>query len=199
MCLVTNMIEPDIAAKDITCYKVIRKDMTSLYFNEFEWELGKIYTSWMEAFENPIDNEIHQAFHSYESLEGLKEAYYMVTEPCLTVKCTIPKGSKFYRGKHDYIEGYASNQLIINEVMGVKELYPDFDWDNYPYKEGQVIKHKSLQDNTWKDYQITNIQPSPIKKNRIDLIGENRDTLDLACIVTEFDGVAWVSDWETLE
>jgi len=194
MCLVTIMVKPAVAEKDIICYKIIRKNMTSLYYNEFEWELGKKYTSWIE--ENPNDNEIHQAFHSFESLEGLKDAYYMVTEPCLTVKCTIPKGSKFYRGKHDYIEGYASNQLIINEVIGAKELYPDFDWNKYPYKEGQVIMHKSLYDNEWKNYQITNIQLSPIKKNRIDLIGENRDTLDLACIVTTFDGVTWHTDWE---
>lgn len=196
MCLITNMTEPAVAAKDITCYKVIRKDMTSLYFNEFKWEFGKMYTSWIESFKNPFDNEIHQAFHSYKSLEGLKDAYYMVTEPCLAVKCTIPSGSRFYRGKHDYIEGYASNQLIINEVVGIKELYPDFDWDNYPFKEGQMIKHKAFHDKKWENYQITNIQLSPLSNYRVDLIAEHRDTLNLACIITKFDGMAWVTDWK---
>lgn len=196
MCLVTSMTEPAVAAKDITCYKVIRKDMSSLYFNEFKWEFGKKYISWIEPFKSPFDNEIHQAFHSFESLEGLKDAYYMVTEPCLAVKCTIPKGSEFYRGKHDYIEGYASNQLIMNEVIGIKELYPDFDWDKYPYKEGQVIKHKVFKDKGWENYQITNIQLSPLDNHRVDLIGENSDTLDLACIVTKFDGKTWQTEWE---
>ena len=196
MCLITNMIEPAVAAKDIICYKVIRQDMTSLYYNEFKWEFGKIYTSWIEPFKYPTDNEIHQAFHSYATLEGLKDAYYMVTEPCLAVKCTIPKGSEFYRGKHAYIEGYASNQLIMNEVVGIKELYPDFDWDNYPYKEGQMIKYKAFYDKKWENYQITNIQLSPLDNNRVDLIGENSDTLDLACIVTKFDGKTWQTEWE---
>lgn len=195
MCLITKMTEPVITEKDIICYKIIRKDMTSWYFNEFKWKFGKKYTSRIE--ENPLNNEINHAFHSFESLDGLKDAYYMATHPCLAVKCTIPKGSKFYRGKHDYIDGYASNKLIMNEVMGVKELYPDFDWDKYPYKEGQVIKHKAFNDKEWKDYQITNIQLSPFGNHRVDLIGENSDTLDLACIVTKFDGVAWQIDWES--
>lgn len=197
MCLITKMKVSTIAKKPITCYKVIRKDMSSLYFNEFKWEFGKIYTSWIESFKNLFDNEIHQAFHSYGTLEDLKEAYYMVTEPCLAVKCTIPSGSRFYRGKHDYIEGYASNQLIINEVVGIKELYPDFDWDHYPYKEGQMIKYKKFNDNKWENYQITNIQRSPLSRYRVDLIAEHRDTLNLACIITKFDGVAWVTDWES--
>jgi hypothetical protein len=157
-----------------------------------------MYYSWMEAVNNieDCDKEIHQAFHSYKSLEGLKEAYYMVTEPCLAVKCTIPSGSRFYRGKHDYIEGYASNQLIINEVVGFKELYPDFDWDNYPFKEGQTIKFKAFHDKKWENYQITNIQLSPISNYRVDLIAENADTLNMVCITTKFDGMSWMTDWE---
>ena len=168
--------------------------MSSLYHDDFKWEFGKMYHSWMEAVND--NQEIHQAFHSYATLEGLKDAYYMVTEPCLAVKCTIPSGSRFYRGKHAYIEGYASNQLIMNEVIGVKELYPDFDWDKYPYKEGQVIKHKAFHDKKWENYQIMNIQLSPLDNYRVDLIGENSDTLDLACIVTKFDGQTWQTDWE---
>ena len=151
MCLITKMTEAAITEKDITCYKVIRKCMLSLYYNEFKWEFGKIFTSQLEVVERPGDaHEIHRGLHSYGTLEGLKDAYYMVTEPCLVVKCTIPSGSKVYRGKHDYIEGYASNQLIINEVVGFKELYPDFDWDNYPFKEGQTIKFKAFHDKNGK-------------------------------------------------
>ena len=198
MCLTTKMKVPTIAEKDIICYKVISKDMSSLYHDDFKWEFGKMYTSWIEAFERRTNNDytIHQAFHSYGTLEGLKEAYYMVTEPCLVVKCTIPSGSRFYRGKHDYIEGYASNQLIMNEVISIKELYPDFDWDKYPFKEGQMIKFKAFHDKKWENYQITNIQLSPISNYRVDLIAENGDTLNMVCIITKFDGVAWVTDWE---
>lgn len=198
MCLYTTQEIPTIAEKDIICYKIIRKDMSSLYHDDFKWEFGKMYHSWMEAVNDIQDRnkEIHQAFHSYETLEDLKKAYFSVTVPCLTVKCTIPKGSTVYSGSHDELKGYASNQLIINEVIGIKELYPDFDWDNYPYKEGQMIKCKAFYDKKWENYQITNIQLSPLDNNRVDLIGENSDTLDLACIVTKFDGKTWQTEWE---
>ena len=199
MCLITKMTEPIIAEKDITCYKIIRKDMSSYFYPIFKWEIGKIYTSWLGVLEdigNGNSNVIHQAFHSYATLEALKMVYYKSIVPCLTVKCTIPKGSTVYKGSHDDLKGYASNQLIMNEVIGVKELYPDFDWDKYPYKEGQMIKHKAFHDKKWENYQITNIQLSPLDNNRVDLIGENSDTLDLACIVTKFDGKTWQTDWE---
>lgn len=215
MCLRTKMTEPAIAEKDIICYKVIRKDMTSLYYNEFKWEFGRIYTSWIE--EGLLDNEylIYQALHSYESLEGLRLAYYKAAPSCLIVKCTIPSGSKVYKGRHEYIDGYASNQLIINEVIGVKELYPDFDWDKYPYKEGQVIQVKIPQykschdiiysdsgeqvkfhDKNWQDYQITNIQPYERNGSRVDLIIENCENLGSDFIITKFDGVTWQTDKE---
>jgi hypothetical protein len=206
MCLKTTLTEPKIAEKDITCYKVIRKDMTSLYHDDFKWEFGKMYHSLIEAVNDSQDRnkEIHQAFHSYETLEDLKKAYFSATVPCLTVKCTIPKGSTVYSGSHDNLKGYASNQLIINEVIGIKELYPNFDWDNYPYKEGQVIQINLSYSNIWKDYQITNIQLHEGRKgSRVDLIVENCETSDsnfiitkFDVIITKFDGGAWVSDKE---
>ena len=214
MCLITKMTKPMITDKDIICYKVICKDMSSYIYNEFKWEFGKIYTSWIEVVER-LDNahEIHQAFHSYETLEDLKKTYFMVTVPCLAVKCTIPKGSTVYRGRHEELKGYASNQLIINEVIDTKELYPDFDWDNYPYKKGQVIQVKIPQnywhdiiyggeqvkfhDEIWKDYQITNMQLYPMNNTRVDLIIENCDnTFDSNFIITKFDGVAWLTEKE---
>ena len=213
MCLYTTQKKPTIAEKDIICYKIIHKDMTSLYHKDFKWELGKMYYSWMEAINDIEDRnkEIHQAFHSYETLEDLKKAYFIATSPCLTVKCTIPKGSTVYKGSHDDLKGYASNQLIMNEVIGIKELYPDFDWDNYPYKEGQVIQVKipynkfwhdimfsgevKFHANIWKDYQITNIQLHEGRKgSRVDLILEDCETSDSNFIITKFDGGAWVAD-----
>jgi len=196
MCLKTTLTEPKIAEKDITCYKVIRKDMTSLYHDDFKWEFGKMYHSLIEAVNDSQDRnkEIHQAFHSYETLEDLKKAYFSATVPCLTVKCTIPKGSTVYSGSHDNLKGYASNQLIINEVIGIKELYPNFDWDNYPYKEGQVIQIKMYDHNIWEDYQIMNIQL--YNESCAFLLVENCITLGIGFITTKFDEVAWVADKE---
>ena len=195
MCLITKMAEPTITEKDITCYKVIRKDMSSLYYDDFKWTFNKVYTTWIATFERTknVDHAIYQAFHSYESLEDLKKEYYMATVPCLAVKCTIPSGSRLYKGMHNHIKGYASNQLIINEVIDTKELYSDFDWDKYPYKEGQMIQVKKSHDENWKDCRIMNIQPRPTSSIRVDLIVENCNTLDSDCIITNFDGEVWVT------
>lgn len=193
MCLITNMTKPIIAKEDITCYKVMRKDMSSLYHHHFKWTFGKMYTSCMEAFESLSTKNnyaIHQAFHSYETLEGLRKAYFTVTNPCLAVKCTIPSGSKVYKGTHGCIEGYASNQLIMNEVMGVKELYPELNWDKYPYKEGQVIQIKLSDDDIWEDYKIMNIQL--FNKSLVYLLLENCNALGLGFINTTFDKGVWV-------
>ena len=196
------MTEPKIADKDIICYKVIRKNMSSIYHDDFKWEFGKMYYSWIEVVDEiDYSNAIYQAFHSYETLEGLKLSYFRTTIPCLTVKCTIPKGSKIYKGRHGDIEGYASNQLIINEVIDTKELYPDFDWDNYPYKEGQVIQVSDGKE--WTDYQIMNIQlrrensPRLDLSVRVDLLVENcNSTLDTDYIVTQFVKGTWLTDTE---
>lgn len=194
MCLYTTQEIPTIAEKDIICYKIIRKDMSSLYHDDFKWEFRKIYTSWIEAFERRTNNDytIHQAFHSYKTLKDLKRAYETVTVPCLAVKCTIPKGSRVYKGKHGSIEGYASNQLIINKAMDVKELYPNFDWDNYPYKEGQVIQIKISDDGIWEDYQIMNI--SLFNKSRVYLLVDNCRNSGFGFINTTFDKGTWVAN-----
>ena len=193
MCLVTKMTKPIIAEKDITCYKVIRKDMSSLLHPEFEWDFGWIYTSRLEAVERTDDaHAIYHGLHSYKTLEDLKKAYYTATIPCLAVKCTIPKGSAFYKGKHGDLEGYASSKLMIDEVIDAKELYPDFDWDNYPYKEGQMIQINI--NNFWGDYQIMNIQPHPMNSTRVDLIVRNCDASGYEhTIKTIFNRKVWQS------
>lgn len=198
MCLYTTQNGPAVAAKDITCYKVIRKDMTSLYYNDFKWEFGKMYTSWIEVVDDIKGcnfTVIYQALHSYKTLKDLKKAYYTAVVPCLTVKCTIPSGSRVYKGKHDSIEGYASNQLIVNEVIDTKELYPDFDWDNYPYKEGQIIQIKMTYNGIWENYQITNIQPHPINNTPVKLIVKNCSVPNFEhTIMTTFNGKVWQSE-----
>ena len=196
MCLITKMTEPTIATEDITCYKVIRKCMLSLYYNGFKWEFGKIHTSQIKVVERPDNaHEIYQGLHSYATLKGLKKAYYTATVPCLAVKCTIPSGSKVYSGRHNNLKGYASDQLIVNEVKDTKELYSDFDWNNYPYKEGQVIQIHLFDYKIWEDYQIMNIQPHPTNNTRVNLIVKDcRGKYFEHTIKTTFDGKVWQSE-----
>ena len=192
MCLLTKQIEAKIAKKDITCYKVIQQNMTSLYYN-FRWELNKLYETKIAYSPKKDINTVSQAFHSYKSLQDLKYGYFCSSSPCLMVKCTIPKGSEFYSGKQNYVQGYASNKLIINEILDVKEVFNLFDWDNYPFKVGQKIHI----DKTETIYQIKNIQPET--QYKADLIVENCDTSICAVIRTVNEKGIWVGRSVELE
>ena len=185
MCLLTTI-------KDITCYKVIMQNMTSLYYY-FKWELNKLYETKIGYRPKGDINTVYQAFHSYKSLQDLKYGYFCSSSPCLMVKCTIPKGSEYYSGKQIYVQGYASNKLIINEILDVKEVFNLFDWDNYPFKVGQKI-HIDKAETT---YQIKNIQPETLYK--ADLIVENCDTSTCVVIRTQNEKGIWVGRGFELE
>lgn len=163
MCLRTEQIEPQIATEDITCYKIIHKDMTSLFHPEFKWEFGKVYhTEMITTYSSFLrETQIEKGFHSYSTLDGTREAYYSSTEPCIAVKCTIPKGSEFYPGNHGVCEGYASGKIIINEIIPVKELYPYFNFDKYPYKVDDKVIIKFAEGIPNVKGVIENIQPKP--------------------------------------
>ena len=140
MCLTTEHIKARVATEDIKCYKILQKGMKSYYHDDFQWEIGKLYNTSMNVL-TIITKEINKAFHSYRSLPDTQEIHIHVGLPSLVVECTIPKGAMYFEGHHGYdTSGYASNQLIINRVIPQEELFPDFDFENFPYKVGQKIK-----------------------------------------------------------
>ena len=190
MCLRTEQRTPQIADKDIICYKIIHKDMTSLFHKEFKWEFGKLYKTEMQFYNS---EQIAQAFHSYKSYKDVREAYSRTTEPCVVVKCTIPKDTSYYTGNHGVCEGYASEKIIINEIIPVKELYPYFDFDNYPYKEGDKIIIEFTGDIKTREGVIQNIQPYAVgyRVSDVDMIVSFEPELmesKLMLVPTEFDG-----------
>ena len=194
MCLRTEQIEPQIATEDITCYKVIHKDMTSMIY-KFKWEFGKVYhtkmtTSISDFFKNTM---VEKGFHSYSTLKETRGPYSRSSDPCIVVKCTIPKDTSYYTGKHGVCEGYASEKIIVNDIIPLKELYPYFDFDNYPYKEGDKIIINFTGNIETREGVIQNIQPSPAdyRVNDVDMLvsfepelGESK----LMIVPTEFDG-----------
>lgn len=162
MCLRTEQRKPQIADKDIICYKIIHKDMTSLFHKEFKWEFGKVYHTEMITTRSSffMNTMVEQGFHSYATLKATREGYYSSSEPCIAVKCTIPQGSEYYTGNHGVRDGYASDKIILNEIISPKELYPNFDFDKYPYKEGDKIIIKFAKDIESREEVIQNIQPN---------------------------------------
>lgn len=187
MCLHTKQKKVKIAKKDITCYKVINPDMTSWFHTEFKWELGKLYETEMDFC--PVYKTVSQAFHSYKTLQDLMHGYFQSLSPCMMVKCTIPKGSEYYLGRQDEMDGYASNKLIVNEILDVKKVFNLFDWDNYPYKVGQKI----VPNKGGTIYQILNIQPDIDNQGRADLIVENCITSTYEVIRTEYHNRTWIA------
>lgn len=189
MCLLTTQQVPQIAEEDITCYKVISPDMTSLYYTEFKWELDKLYETEIECCSRWDFTEVSQAFHSYKTLQDLMHGYFKSLSPCMMVKCTIPKGSEYYLGKQGEMDGYASNKIIVNEILDVKDVFKRFDWDNYPFKVGQkVVPNKGST-----IYQILNIQPGIDNQGRADLIVENCITSTYEVIRTEYHNRTWIA------
>lgn len=197
MCLHTKQKEVKIAKKDITCYKVMNPNMTSWFHTEFKWKLGKLYETEMDFC--PVYKTVSQAFHSYKTLQDLMYGYFQSLSPCMMVKCTIPKGSEYYSGKQGEMDGYASNQLIVNEILDVKKVFNHFDWDNYPYKVGQkVVPNKGNA-----IYKILNIQPDMDNHGRVDLIVKNCTTSTYEVIRTEYKNRTWIASnnigWLELE
>lgn len=141
MCLTAEHIKARVATEDIKCYKILQKGMRSYYHDDFQWEIGKLYETSMNAL-TVITKKINKAFHSYRSFLDAQEIHIHMGMPSLVVECTIPKGAKYFEGYHGYYkeDGFASNQLIINRVIPQEELFPDFDFENFPYKVGQKIK-----------------------------------------------------------
>ena len=161
MCLRTKQKRPQVATEDIICYKVIHKNMTSLFHKEFKWEFGKVYHTEMTTTHSSffMNIMVEQGFHSYSTLKATREGYYSSSEPCIAVKCTIPKGSEYYTGNHGVRDGYTSDKIILNEIISPKELYPNFDFDKYPYKEGDKVIIKFAEDIEPREEVIQNIQP----------------------------------------
>ena len=198
MCLRTEQRTPQIATKDIICYKIIHKDMTSLFHKEFKWEFGKVYHTEMTTTHSCffMNIMVEQGFHSYSTLKATREGYYSSSEPCIAVKCTIPQGSEYYTGSHGVRDGYTSDKIILNEIISPKELYPNFDFDKYPYKEGDKVIIKFKEDIEPREEVVQNIQPKyeTIIQNIQPDYGTN--TVDILVsfeskytfITTKFDG-----------
>ena len=194
MCLSTKQKKPTVTRKDITCYKILRKDMTS-YFHNHKWELGKLYETEME---DSLDGMYHVngtyyvhtvnwGFHSYKSLDYVNTEYCLCSQPCVIVECTIPKGAKVYRGTHRMVAGYTSNQLIVNKLVEIEPLFPEFAWDVYPFKVGDKIEVSGVYGNDMKQYRIENIQPVRMSDDVYLIVTNLDDETQSNTLRTEFN------------
>lgn len=159
MCLTAEHLKAHVATEDIKCYKILQKDMKSYYHGDFQWEIGKLYETELEKI-NRNPQIIGKAFHSYYTYLDAQKIHIHAGMPSLVVECTIPKGAMYFVGYHGYDTlGYASNQIIVNRVIPREELFPDFDFEKFPYKVGQKIKVSDNNDESGTCMTIEEIVP----------------------------------------
>ena len=126
MCLHTTQLKPHVAKSDMTCYKVLTKDLVSPCYNQ-QYVLGEKIESVLNHFRNTITKGLHTfACLEYACNEARYTIWYNKRTPELSdkapivVKCIIPQGSLYYSSHHysspSAVE-YASNQLIPLEII----------------------------------------------------------------------------------
>ena len=163
--------------------------LMSYFHSDFKWNIDKRYRSKMVIIQRHVvtcfdsyDYLVSNAFHSYQTLESAKLfcrniSYQYDMDPCAIVRCIIPKGAKYCKGMHsDGSDGYASNQIIMKEIVDSKEIYPDFDFDKYPYKQGQLLL---VSDPLFQDgyiLRVTNVTPLDSDTVRLNVGTTHYDT-----------------------
>ncbi len=117
MCFIITTPEK-IAKKDIVCWKPLIKlspkaknDYRSIYYRSL-YKLKRIYA--VKKF--GIDGDcIDEGLHSYSNLYKAKDRLYIGVDKKTTVKCVIPKGTKYYYNR-DYKEYVSLAIKLIKEI-----------------------------------------------------------------------------------
>ena len=126
MCLYTTQLKPRVAKSDMTCYKVLTKDLVSPCYNQ-QYVLGEKIKSVLSHFRNTVTQGLHTfACLEYACNEARYTIWHNIRTPELSdkapivIKCIIPQGSLYYSSYHYNSPStvqYASNQLIPLEIV----------------------------------------------------------------------------------
>ena len=79
-------------------------------YRDFLIEIGKTYNS--ELIKSD-DGRIHEGLHSFKNSNAAK-----IYNSGIYVECIIPKGSKYYEGKFNINDAYASDKLTYVKIIG---------------------------------------------------------------------------------
>ena len=123
MCLVTRLVKAIKASKDIICYKVyIPSGINDTFVSPYQgYKMPKLGKRVQTEFNNKVDitsrlysgeSYIELGFHSYKNLEDIE-----TLQGVIIAECTIPKGTKYYKGLYGTKESYCSECIILNKVI----------------------------------------------------------------------------------
>ena len=134
MCLYVTHLEPEIADKDIVCYKLVKRTkIKGIYkssFQRFEYIIRRLYTNNINIrFVNKIVKTwcLTYPYLMYSIDEGMFHSYKSRLCPVILsplpngalLKCIIPKGAYYFEGYFDNSPSYASSQIKILEEIKI--------------------------------------------------------------------------------
>ena len=123
MCLVTRLVKAIKASKDIICYKIyVPSDINDTFVSPYQgYKMPRLGKRVQTEFNNKIniasrlyngESYIELGFHSYKNLEDIE-----TLQGVIIAECTIPKGTKYYKGMFGTKESYCSECIILNKVI----------------------------------------------------------------------------------
>lgn len=110
MCWISRELDEQVAAKDITVYKVVLPiygGCISLYLN-FEYKFNTLYAESINIKTYTSEYHITKGFHSYLTFEKalrMKDNIYHII-----VRCIIPKNAHYYINNYEEV---VSDKIII--------------------------------------------------------------------------------------
>jgi len=110
-----------VTTEDITCYKNVyylnSEVVQSSWYSKI-YEFGKEYVEELQTIPefNTIDIGFHSYIHKDNAIEKIDGDDWRA-DGNTTVECTIPKGSRYWKGITNSYKNYCSNRIIINKII----------------------------------------------------------------------------------
>ena len=118
--------KPLIATKDICCYKWVEPHYVSdidelIYQTPYRYAVVRIGSTYTSIFSFSNDGwSIEKGLHSFTNKRSLEVFMRSRKLSGSIVRCCIPKGSKYYKGRYSKYNGLASDMLTYVEI--IKEI-----------------------------------------------------------------------------
>lgn len=115
--------KPNVAEKDIVCYKALFKTNDGRYYSmlQYYYEIGKLYFVSSKDFNcsHKRGYEIGKGFHSFINKPDPSDYSQLRAGEFgdVLLKCVIPKGAIYFRNN-------VENHCISNAIRLVKEIKP---------------------------------------------------------------------------
>lgn len=128
MCLQTTQKDPLIAKRDIICYKLVEKSIETDKYRSFylyspvelnTYYYSKLINEYACSYYNKINFGLHSFTSKKQAIKYAKRASLFPNNMGEIIKCIIPAGSEYYKGKTDNnFSSYASNAIYYtNEII----------------------------------------------------------------------------------